>query len=211
MKRPLTATEQAFSMLNMSSNPADLLPQVRIRLAGLELFGEQGFDKTTIRQIAERAGVSPGLVIHHFGSKNALRAACDQHAMEVVLAEKTVFTVGPIPNFDNYLDDHPEMIPVYRYLVRSLRDGGPVAEAMFDRLCQVSDELLTTGEQYGMIHAQSDRAGAAALLAALAAGLMLVEGQFARRLGGESLTDPRIVQRYVRVSTELFSGMFTEQ
>ena len=53
----------------MSSAPADLLPRARIRLAALELFGAQGFDKTTIRQIATRAGVSPGLVIHHFGSK----------------------------------------------------------------------------------------------------------------------------------------------
>lgn len=43
----------------MSSTPEDLLPSARIRLAALELFGSQGFDRTTVRQIAALAGVSP--------------------------------------------------------------------------------------------------------------------------------------------------------
>ena len=36
------------------------------------LFAEQGFEATTLRQIAERAGVSPALVYRYFPSKRAL-------------------------------------------------------------------------------------------------------------------------------------------
>lgn len=37
-----------------------------------ELFAERGFENTPISLICERAGVSKGLVFHHFSSKNEL-------------------------------------------------------------------------------------------------------------------------------------------
>jgi AcrR family transcriptional regulator len=44
----------------------------RILTAARELFGERGFERTTIRGIAARARVDPALVIQHFGSKRLL-------------------------------------------------------------------------------------------------------------------------------------------
>jgi AcrR family transcriptional regulator len=41
-------------------------------------FGENGFERATIRSVASAAGVDPGLVIHYFGNKNALFAAASQ-------------------------------------------------------------------------------------------------------------------------------------
>ena len=35
----------------------------------------------TLRAVAARAGVSAALVLHHFGSKEGLRAACDEHLL----------------------------------------------------------------------------------------------------------------------------------
>jgi AcrR family transcriptional regulator len=40
--------------------------------AALELFASQGFDATSIKQIAERAGVAAGLLYHYFPGKNAI-------------------------------------------------------------------------------------------------------------------------------------------
>lgn len=53
--------------------PEDLTARARIRDAALKHFTESGFAKATIRDIARTAGVSPGLVRHHFGSKEGLR------------------------------------------------------------------------------------------------------------------------------------------
>jgi TetR/AcrR family transcriptional regulator, regulator of cefoperazone and chloramphenicol sensitivity len=50
----------------------DLTAAARIRDAAIEQFGEHGFG-TGLRAIAEAAGVSAALVIHHFGSKQGLR------------------------------------------------------------------------------------------------------------------------------------------
>ena len=40
-----------------------------------ELFAETGYERTTIRTVAARAGVDPALVMQHFGSKEGLFAA----------------------------------------------------------------------------------------------------------------------------------------
>ena len=73
--------EHAFSILNVRSTHShdDRSTAARIRDAAIGLFAERGVAATTVREIAEAAAVSPGLVIHHFGSKDALRAACDEH------------------------------------------------------------------------------------------------------------------------------------
>lgn len=48
--------------------------------AAATVFGQHGFDAATIAEVAEGAGVSPGTVIHYFGSKAALfRAVMEDH------------------------------------------------------------------------------------------------------------------------------------
>src|SRR5690606_20135242 len=70
----LTTRSNRCSILNMSSvKPAPhTAPKTaaRIRDAAIVEFAAHGFTKSTVRAIAESAGVSPGLVIHHFGSKD---------------------------------------------------------------------------------------------------------------------------------------------
>ena len=66
----------------------DLTARARIRDAALRLFGERGMDGATVRDIAKSAGVSGGLVRHHFGSKDGLRARCDAYALERLLRLK---------------------------------------------------------------------------------------------------------------------------
>ena len=48
--------------------------EARILTAARRLFGEHGFDRTTIRAIATEAGSDPGLVMRYFGSKEKLFA-----------------------------------------------------------------------------------------------------------------------------------------
>jgi AcrR family transcriptional regulator len=44
----------------------------RILRAAARLFVDAGYERTTIRAVAQAAGVDPGLVMHYFGSKEAL-------------------------------------------------------------------------------------------------------------------------------------------
>jgi AcrR family transcriptional regulator len=65
-------------------DPEDLTARARIRDAAMQHFAEHGFERATIRGIAETAGVSSGLVRHHFGSKKALRDACDEWLLRTI-------------------------------------------------------------------------------------------------------------------------------
>ncbi|TXL85788.1 TetR family transcriptional regulator [Streptomyces sp. NBC_01725] len=49
--------------------------------AAVELFGRRGFRGTTVRAIAEQAGVDPALVMHHFGSKEKIFSVVIREAM----------------------------------------------------------------------------------------------------------------------------------
>ncbi len=54
------------------SRPAEILT------AAFEVFAEAGYERTTIADVGERAGVSPALVVHYFGSKAELFTAVIQ-------------------------------------------------------------------------------------------------------------------------------------
>lgn len=49
--------------------------EAAILQAARELFAETGFERTTIRGVAARAGIDPALVMQHYGSKEGLFAA----------------------------------------------------------------------------------------------------------------------------------------
>jgi hypothetical protein len=52
--------------------------QARILDAARQEFGDRGFEATTVRGVARRAGVDPSLVLQHYGSKSALFTAAIQ-------------------------------------------------------------------------------------------------------------------------------------
>jgi AcrR family transcriptional regulator len=55
--------------------------------AAAELFAERGYDRTTVRDIAGRAGVNQALLFRYFGSKEALYAAVVARSGRDTLAE----------------------------------------------------------------------------------------------------------------------------
>src|SRR2546430_16071310 len=56
----------------------DLTAKARIRDAAMALFGSEGVAASSLRAVARAAGVSPGLIVHHFGSKEGLIRAVDE-------------------------------------------------------------------------------------------------------------------------------------
>jgi AcrR family transcriptional regulator len=56
-------------------------------LAALELVAEGGPEAATVRSIADRAGVTPGLIRHYFSGKEDLTRAAYRHMMEQMTAD----------------------------------------------------------------------------------------------------------------------------
>jgi AcrR family transcriptional regulator len=69
--------------LNMRSALAPESTRDQIVLRAMELFGANGIDSTSLREVAREAGVSPALIVHHFGGKEGLVRAVDEAALRV--------------------------------------------------------------------------------------------------------------------------------
>ncbi|WP_157245901.1 TetR/AcrR family transcriptional regulator [Nonomuraea typhae] len=157
----------------------DLTARARIRDVAMALFARQGVRATTIRGIAEAAGVSPGLVQHHFGSKDDLRAACDEYVLSYIRAQvQAGVTEHNLEDPDFIENVHRTAPPLMQYLGRALVDGSPGAAAMFDELVSVTEEHLTRSDD-----PQADHRARATVLTAMKLGITVLHEHVSRALG----------------------------
>ncbi len=175
------------------------------------MFGEHGFD-AGVRQIAARAGVSPALVIHHFGSKSGLQRACDDWVIDCISQIKSPVLTGVLtPRIGDHLAEHPELGPIMTYIITALRSGGDVAFAFFDRLSQLTLDLFASAVRAGTMRPTSDPEATAAAMVAWSIGAFLLEAQLARTLGGTDLKDAATYARYVRACADVLThGVFID-
>jgi len=163
----------------------DLTARARIRDAALRLFAERGIDGATILDIAKAAGVSAGLIRHHFGSKEALRDACDAYALErsMRIKEQAVLEgKGADPGFLPAV--HPTMLLLQRYLGRSMVDGSPAAASLFDQMVELAEQWIA--HHHPGITA--DPRAYAAVLVGMQAGLLVMHDHLSRALGADVLS-----------------------
>ena len=135
---------------------ADLTAAARIRDAAIERFGEQGFG-VGLRAIAEAAGVSAALVIHHFGSKEGLRKACDDHIAEEIRNSKSEALRSNDPaTWFAQMAEIESYAPMMAYLVRSMQSGGELAKMLWRRMIDNAEEYLDEGVRAGTIKPSRD-------------------------------------------------------
>ncbi|WP_147107888.1 TetR/AcrR family transcriptional regulator [Nesterenkonia populi] len=163
----------------------------RIQQAAIELYGEHGFEATSLKAIAERAEVSAPLVLHHFGSKAGLRTACDQRAAEHLRQAKleAVRRQGSLPQ--NYLFEvMSQNLPLVRYMLRAFAAGGRGADALMDQLVEDSLEYTAEAEALGQVVSSRNPEHRAALLLMMSFGSMMMHHQMKRLLGVSPVEDP---------------------
>jgi AcrR family transcriptional regulator len=160
----------------------DLTARARIRDAALVLFAERGTKSATVRDIAKAAGVSGGLLRHHFGPKDGLRDACDSYVLAKImrLKERAVLE-GELANPGFMSAAQPEMLLLYRYLARSMIDGSPQAASMFDEMVALGEKWLERNNPGQMV----DPRAYAALLVAMELGALSLHEQLSRALGAD--------------------------
>ena len=152
----------------------DLTTTARIRDAAIEQFGEHGFD-VGLRSIAKAAGVSAALVIHHFGSKDGLRRACDEHVADTIRTTKTesVQTSDPAAWFAQ-MADIESFAPLMAYLVRSMQSGGELAKMLWRNMIDNAEQYMEEGVRAGTIKPSPDPKARAKYLAMTGGGAFLL-------------------------------------
>lgn len=153
---------------------ADLTARARIRDAAIACFAEQGFD-ASFRTIAQRAGVSPGLITHHFGSKEALRTECDAEVLRQYTAVKTDAIDMPSEHLLRYLADPGIAADLMVYMLRVIHAGGEPARVFLERLIDRARGVMARSVEVGLVRASRDEEARLRYMTYLTMGALLVQ------------------------------------
>ncbi|MDZ7886055.1 MAG: TetR family transcriptional regulator [Mycobacterium sp.] len=168
----------------------DLTTTARIRDAAIRQFGEHGFG-TGVRAIAAAAGVSAGLVIHHFGSKDGLRKACDDHIAEQIRSAKSESIQSSDPaTWFAQMAEIEDYAPMMAYLVRSMQSGNDLAKSLWHKMIENTEQYLEAGVQAGTLKPSRDPKARARFLGMMGGGAFLLYLQL-----HDNPTDVRAVLR----------------
>lgn len=160
--------------------PAPSADQTRAALvrAALKLFGKNGFDGTSTRDIAAAAKANIGSIAYHFGSKEGLRAACAAHIVATIQSVAGQALSANIGNLQaakgpdaaaaqlsaalermvSFIIAQPEAGEIVQFILRELSHPTAALDTIYNgvfepthrRLCEIWEEA--TGEP-----AESDR------------------------------------------------------
>ncbi|MEO9339562.1 CerR family C-terminal domain-containing protein [Mesorhizobium sp. SB112] len=146
-----------------------------LTLTGLSLFGRQGFEGTSTREIAAAANANIGSIAYHFGGKDGLREAVADHivaTIQMIAAQALEAAPKPpedaagaqeqltsaIHNMVDFVVVQPEAGDIVQFILREMAQPSPALDRIYNgvfdpvhrRLCAIWE--LATGEP-----AESDR------------------------------------------------------
>lgn len=202
-----------FNTVNMSSDPADLTAAAAIRIAAMKLFAERAYPDVTVRQIAAAAGVSAALVIHHYGSKERLRAVLEERAtafLESMLADlASVSEEGGTATLAELFVDRLEREPgMAGYVRRLLSDGGPAGVALFERLYRATRTTMQAMVQAGVIRPSPDEPVRDAFLLSNDLAVLLLRPHITQVVGVDPLSRDGLARWSAEVLGVYTSGVF---
>ncbi|WP_245570977.1 TetR/AcrR family transcriptional regulator [Glaciibacter superstes] len=148
--------------------------RTRLRDAAIECFALGGFE-ASVRQISARAGVSPGLVRHHFGTKELLRAECDDEVLRRFREIKGGGIRMPPGEAIRMFSQLDEFAPTFVYILRSVRDGGEVGRAFVEHMIADAEVFTEEAVKAGTLKPSRDPAARARYLVTSSLGGLLVQ------------------------------------
>ena len=189
----------------------DRTTSARLRDACIEIVSDAGAKAATARAVADRAGVSLGLIRHHFGSMGELLHACDRHVVELVRARKEE-AIAAGSAFDALGavratgSDH-----IMGYLAMRLGDDADGINDLVDVMIADAEGYITSSVEAGLMTPSADEHARAAMLTIYALGSLALHKHLGRHfdldIRSTELADEPGFTRYLRVQMEVFSGL----
>jgi len=183
----------------------------RLLKTGLRMFAENGFDGTTVRDLAAAAGVSFGLIRKHFGSKDGLRDAVEEY----VLTELQGFYARSLPadtgdfaqaaqSAVEFFEHDRDILLYLRFALMHPQKGTQnLIQRYFDMYRNIVDELVKNGR----VNPNADLRWGAFMLMFMQLGPLIME-PFAEQLLGQSMYDGKLLDErqraYINMLTEPF-------
>ncbi len=189
----------------------DLSAVDRIRNAALKILAAHGASGTSLRAVAAAAGVSLGLVQHHFATKAGLIKAVDDYALAVVVTAITKPVPDTTPDsvaeiggrVTQMIAENPDIAD---YVGRALTDGRPVADMIFDSLLNSGTARWHRRGERGETRPGLDLTWAAINALVLALGTLILRRHIDRHLPEPVFTPGQLERWQESVNTLLREG-----
>jgi AcrR family transcriptional regulator len=172
----------------------DLTAAAQIREAAMRLFADRGVAGVTVRDIAAEAGVSPSLVIHHYRTKDGLKAAVDER-VSTALAELLTEAMEPPEGAVNAASVSGVIAARFAsepalpaYLRRLLVDGGAPANALFRRLYDALAGAIAILHRAGIMRPAADETARLVFLLVNDLAMLILREQITGILEADPLT-----------------------
>lgn len=185
----------------------------RIRDAALVEFAERGVAATTMKSVAESAGVSAQLVVHHFGSKEGLATACDEYVLRMFREHNTsLFGSGdgfaPAPTLEESW-----LTPAMAYLAARLVDDSPAVAQLVDEVVADSLTYLEKGVESGLVRPSSNPQVRAVVGMLWNLGALALHRHAKRIIGVDLLSgDREQLMTWTLAATEMLTeGLFNKE
>lgn len=161
------------------SRPPDVEKRDRILEAAYQVFGTEGFQKATLKEIAERAELAPGTIYTYFSDKRDLfkqavtetwtefHTAIDRIAEEAGTYEQKLQWLESI-GLDLLKRVHPILHNMFSEAVRM-----DMFSSHLDRLCDQLELLYLQGQQRGEVEESANYEHRRFLLRTFASGVLL--------------------------------------
>jgi AcrR family transcriptional regulator len=188
----------------------------RIRDAALRSLASHGVAATSMRMVADAAGVSLGLVQHYFKTKATLVNSVDRYVMQVVseALEPAAMPGAPAEALEDagkriikLTTDHPLVID---YLARALCEGGEIGSVVFDGLVAISTAQRDHFRERGSLRDDLDPLWAVLNPLILRVGAFILRPHIERLLD-EPFFTPTQLERWDNSVTEVLrQGQFRD-
>jgi AcrR family transcriptional regulator len=198
--------EQAFDDPDGEGAPSRV---DRILNAALKTFAARGTEATSLRTIAAAAGVSLGLVQHHFVTKANLIQAVDDHVTTVLTASLATTASAPADDpvadiadrVTSLLVDHGDVVD---YLCRALVDATPTGTRVFDTLVAVAGGHWAQLQEQGLAKPNLDPVWMTLNPLVLVLGMFILRKELNRHLP-EDLANPTQVRRWRNAAEQIIA------
>lgn len=125
--------------------------------AGLHLFGRQGYEGTSTRELAERAGTNIASINYHFGGKGGLRSACATsvaNRISAVLDTAAIMQVQTTPQAAETQIEHlasafidlvvgsPQARDMVAFMLREITDPGEISQQVYETVVEPRHRAL---------------------------------------------------------------------
>ena len=167
-------------------------------------FAREGFATTSLRAIAKEAGVSPALVVHHFGSRDKLIEECIIKGLGLWVSEKQQFVdvslSTSLAKWQNSIDKHGSKLQFFRQVLLA---GGEPANILFSRMVQEATMMVDSQIDKGQMRGVENREDLALLMTLHGLAPLMMQDQVNNHLGGNFL-DPELGARLAAANLEIY-------